>query len=70
MKRAAMIWIGIVLAGIAAAFVVSIFQSKNYVGGPILATVFAAAAWRTWYLAGRRAIAVPGEQDRARPWER
>lgn len=51
MKRAALIWFGIVLAGIAAGFVVSIFQSKNYVGGPTLAALFAAAAWRTWYMA-------------------
>lgn len=70
MKRAALIWVGIALAGIAAGLVVSIFQSKNYVAGPVLAAVFAAAAWRTWYLAGRRATAVPGEQERTRPWER
>lgn len=52
MKKALLIWVGFVLASIAVAFAVSVFQSKNYVGGPILAAVFAAAAGRTWYLAG------------------
>lgn len=52
MKRMTLIWIGVVLAMIAGGFIVSIFQSGNHVGGPILAAVFAAAAWRTWYLAG------------------
>lgn len=52
MNRALKIWIGGVLALIAAAFVASIFLSDNYVGGPLLAAVFAAAAWRTWSLAG------------------
>lgn len=47
-----MIWIGIVLAMIGLGAVVSIFQSHNVVGGPILAVIFLAAAWRTWYLAG------------------
>lgn len=52
MKKALLVWIGFVLALIAVAFAVSIFQSRNYVGGPVLAVVFAAAAGRTWHLAG------------------
>lgn len=52
MKRTGLVWFGIVLAGIAVGAVVSIFQSRNYVGGPILAALFGAGALRAWYLAG------------------
>lgn len=54
MRRGALIWFGIVLMGIAAGAVVSIFQSHNYVGGPILAVLFGAGAVRAWHLAGAR----------------
>jgi hypothetical protein len=52
MKKSFMIWIGIVLAFIAAGAIASIFVADNYVGGPVIAAIFAAAALRTWYLAG------------------
>ncbi len=42
----------VALGVIAAAAVVSIFTSHNYVGGPIVAVIFAAAAARCWYLGG------------------
>jgi hypothetical protein len=53
-KRGALIWFGILLAGIAAGAVVSIFQSHNTVGGPIVAAIFGAGAFRAWWLAGER----------------
>lgn len=52
MKKFLMIWFGIALAGIAAGAIVSIFQSRNYIGGPIMAAVFGAGALRAWYMAG------------------
>lgn len=52
MRRVGLTWFGIVLAFIAVGSVVSIFLSANYVGGPILAIVFGAGAFRAWYMAG------------------
>jgi hypothetical protein len=52
MKKFLMIWFGIALMGLAAGAVTSIFRSANYVGGPILALICGAAAFRVWYLAG------------------
>jgi hypothetical protein len=40
------------LGGLAIGAIVSIFTSQNYVGGPITAAVFGAAAARCWYLGG------------------
>jgi hypothetical protein len=51
-KKFLMIWFGIALFGIAAGAVVSIFRMHNYVGGPIMAALFGAAAFRVWYMAG------------------
>jgi len=45
-------WAAGVLAVCAIGAVISIFQSHNYIGGPIVAAVFAAAAARCWYLGG------------------
>ena len=52
MKRAALIWFGIAMAGVAAGGIVSIFTSDNYVGGPIIGVIFGAGALRAWFLAG------------------
>lgn len=52
MKKFLMIWLGIALFGLAAGAVVSIFRSANYIGGPIMAVLLGAAAFRVWYLAG------------------
>lgn len=40
----------VALGAIAAAAIASIFVSHNYVGGPIVAAIFGAAAARCWYL--------------------
>jgi hypothetical protein len=52
MKKFLMIWFGIALMGLAAGAVASIFRAHNYIGGPILALILGAAAFRVWYLAG------------------
>ena len=52
MKKFLMIWFGIALFGLAAGAVVSIFRSDNYIGGPILAVLLGAGAFRVWYMAG------------------
>jgi hypothetical protein len=61
MKRAGLTWFGIVLAFIAAGAITSIFVADNYVGGPIVAAIFAAGAWRAWYLAGEPSTKPPTE---------
>jgi len=60
MKRAALIWIGIILALLAIGEIASIWTMNNKVGGPIVAAIAAAAAWRCWYLAGD--VRSPGSQ--------
>lgn len=60
MKRALMIWAGIVLALLAIGEIASIWTMGNRVGGPIVAAIAAAAAWRFWYLAGD--VRSPGSQ--------
>ncbi|MGN6127875.1 MAG: hypothetical protein ACTHON_15040 [Humibacter sp.] len=52
MKRALMIWAGILLALLAIGEIASIWTMGNKVGGPIVAALAAAAAWRLWYMAG------------------
>lgn len=56
MKKALKIWIGIVLAFIAAGAAVGAVigdqGTSGRVGSGVIAALFAAAALRTWYLAG------------------
>jgi hypothetical protein len=52
MKKFLMIWFGIALFGLAAGAVASIFRMHNYIGGPIMAALLGAAAFRVWYMAG------------------
>lgn len=52
MKRTALIWLGIALFGLAAGAVVSVFRGHNYIGGPIVAALLGAGAFRAWYMAG------------------
>lgn len=54
MKRAVLIWIGTVLAMVAAGAIVGAVKFGGGAGGYVVAVLFAAAAWRTWYLAGER----------------
>lgn len=42
----------VTLGVIALAALASTFTSHNYVGGPIVAAIFGAAAARCWYLGG------------------
>lgn len=51
MKKALLVWIGIVMAFIAVAGVL-VAVDGNYIGGSITALLFGAAALRTWYIAG------------------
>jgi hypothetical protein len=59
MKKALKIWIGIVLAVIAAGAAVGAVigdqGTSGRVGSGVIAALFAAAALRTWYLAGESA---------------
>lgn len=63
MKRAGLTWFGIVLAFIAAGAIASIFVADNYVGGPIMAVIFGAGAFRAWYLAGGDSTKPPTEVE-------
>lgn len=54
MGRTLKIWIGIVLAFIAAGALVGAIKFGGGAGGYAVAALFGAAAWRTWYLAGDR----------------
>lgn len=54
MKRALKIWIGIVLAFIAAGALVGAIKFHGGAGSYVVAVLAAAAAWRTWYLAADR----------------
>lgn len=63
MKKFLMIWFGIALMGLAAGAVTSIFRSANYIGGPILALILGAAAFRVWYKAGEPSTKPPTEVE-------
>lgn len=52
MKKALLIWVGFVLAFIAVGAVVGGIKFGGGVASYVVAAIFAAAAWRTWYLAG------------------
>lgn len=52
MKKALLVWIGFVLAFVAAGAVVGGIKFGGGVGSYVVAAIFAAAAWRTWRLAG------------------